>query len=469
MKSQLRQLPSISRLLEDEALAPLLIKYPHQAVVEAAREVVDEAREIIMAGRECPSTPQLIHKIRRLCEHQFSPSFKPLINATGVILHTNLGRAPLSPEAQDAVTTLARGYSNLEFDLASGRRGSRHSHLEALLCRLTGAQAAMMVNNNAAAVLLALSALAKGKGVAVSRGQLVEIGGTFRIPDVMRQSGCKLVEVGTTNKTYIRDYEEAILAGLEEGRRAPRVGALMRVHTSNFRLSGFVHFADIAELVQLGRKYDLPVIDDLGSGVLLDTAQFGLAHEPTVQESVEAGVDVVTFSGDKLLGGPQGGLIVGKKAALDKLKKHPLARAVRIDKMTLAAMQATLLHYAREEAVEKIPIWRMIAVSADEVCSRSSRLAENLRRRGIEVDITDGFSTVGGGSLPGELLPTALLSFKGGKGAALSETALAERLRKGSPPVIGRIEKDKFLLDLRTVLPEEDDQLIEALRKAFKA
>jgi len=347
----------------------------------------------------------------------------------------------------------ALGYSNLEFDLEEGRRGSRYVHTTELLCRLTGAEAALVVNNNAAAVLLILSALAKGREVVISRGQLVEIGGGFRIPEVMCQSGARLVEVGTTNRTYIRDYEEAI---------GEATAILMHVHHSNFKLSGFVHQASLAELVDLGRRYGLLVVDDLGSGALLDTAPFGLAHEPMVQESLTAGADLVSFSGDKLLGGPQAGIILGREELVAKLREYPLTRALRVDKIAIAGLQATLRHYLKGEAVEQIPIWRMIAASVEGLEKRARAWAESLADLGVAVDAVEGESTVGGGSLPGETLPTRLLAIKG---VPLDE--LARRLRTGEPAVVGRIERDMLLFDPRTVLPAEDDALLQALRRAL--
>jgi len=345
---------------------------------------------------------------------------------------------------------VGRGYSNLEFDLASGNRGSRHVHIEGLLCRLTGAEAALVVNNNAAAVLLGLTALAKRKEVIVSRGQAVEIGGGFRIPDVMRQSGAKLVEVGTTNCTYIADYEQAI---------NPRTAALMRVHSSNFRLVGFTNEVTLEELVAIGKKHHLMVFDDLGSGSLLDTTNFGLAPEPMVQQSVKAGVALTFFSGDKLLGGPQAGIIVGEKQYIDKLKKHPLARAVRIDKTRLAGLAATLIHYLKGEAVSKIPVWQMIAAPLKEIEKRARVWTKSL---GENAKVIDGETMVGGGSLPGGSLPTKLVAIGGGSKKVQS---IARQLRLSDVPVIARIDKDTLLLDPRTVLPEEDEIIVKELKE----
>lgn len=350
-----------------------------------------------------------------------------------------------------------RGYCNLEFDLDSGIRGSRGVHLEPILCQLTDAEAAMVVNNNASAVLLALTALAKRKEVIVSRGEAVEIGGSFRIPDVMRQSSAKLVEVGTTNCTYITDYEQAI---------TPRTTALLRVHSSNFQVIGFTHSVTLEELVALGQHHNLPVLDDLGSGCFLDTTTFGLGPEPTVQQSVASGAGLVCFSGDKLVGGPQAGIIVGKKQLVDKLKKHPLARAVRIDKVRLAGLAVTLVHYLKGEAIRKIPAWMMIATPVVEIEQRARTWAEAI---GDLAQVTTGESMVGGGSLPGSTLPTKLVAIAGKRQSRNMAQTLARRLRQGNPPIIGRISEDILLLDPRSVLPEEDDIVRKSLCRLVEA
>ena len=450
---ELRKLPSVDRLLREEATRALVEEHGHDLTVEAVRQALDLARQGILAGGACPPTEELVEMARASLQALLRPTLRPVINATGVIIHTNLGRAPLSAEARAAMEAAARGYSNLEYDLEVGRRGSRYVHAEELLCRLTGAEAALVVNNNAGAVLLILSALARGGEVIISRGQLVEIGGGFRIPDVMRQSGARLVEVGTTNRTYLEDYEEAI---------GEDTALLMRVHRSNFRLTGFVHEPGLGELVELGRKHGLDVVDDLGSGALLDTSVYGLAHEPTMQESIAQGAALVSASGDKLLGGPQAGIIVGRGDLIARLKRHPLTRALRVDKTTLAGLQATLLHYLKGEAQEKIPVWRMIATPLEALQERAEAWAERLREAGIAASVVDGRSAVGGGSLPGETLPTKLVAIE-----ADSPDELARRLRLGDPPVIGRIEGDRLLLDPRTVLEGEDEPLLEAVRRAL--
>jgi len=452
MREELRKLPGVDRLLQEKAVQALAEEYGHDLTVEAIRQALDLARQNIMAGQDCPSTDELVEMIRVNLEARSRPTLRPVINATGVIIHTNLGRAPLSAEARAAMELAARGYTNLEYDLEAGRRGSRYVHAEELLCRLTGAEAALVVNNNAAAVLLILTALARGKEVIVSRGHLVEIGGGFRMPEVMRQSGARLVEVGTTNRTYINDYEEAI---------TEETALLMRVHRSNFRLTGFVHEPTLGELIELGEKKGLLVADDLGSGALLDTSAYGLAHEPTLQESVAEGVALISASGDKLLGGPQAGIIVGQEDLIAKLKRHPLTRALRVDKTTIAGLQATLLHYLKREAEEKVPIWQMIATHIEAIDGRAMAWAKKLAEAGVTARVVDGLSTVGGGSLPGETLSTKLVAIQ-----VDSPDELARRLRAGDPPVIGRIEDDLFLLDPRTVFGEEEEVLIEAIKRA---
>jgi len=442
MAGELRSLPSVDKVLNDERFSRSAKNYPHDLAVSVIRDELERQRQSIQSGKSGASLDEIIVSVLKQLEALFTSSLRRVINASGVILHTNLGRAPLSEEALAAMEAVSRGYANLEFDLESGDRGSRHVHVESLLCRLTGAEAALVVNNNAAAVLLGLTALAKRKEVIVSRGQAVEIGGGFRIPDVMRQSGAKLLEVGTTNRTYARDFEEAI---------SPATIALMRVHSSNFRLVGFTSEVTLEELAAIAKQHNLLVLDDLGSGTLLDTTAFGLAPEPMVQQSVKAGASLVFFSGDKLLGGPQAGIIIGEKQYVDKLKRHPLARALRIDKTRLAGLAVTLMHYLKEEAVTKIPVWRMIAAPLKDIEKRAALWA-----KACGAKVIDGETMVGGGSLPGGSLPTKLVALKGGG-------ALAKKLRSLPLPIIGRVEKDQLLLDPRTVLPEEDDIVIKYL------
>ncbi|MGQ9677645.1 MAG: L-seryl-tRNA(Sec) selenium transferase, partial [Chloroflexota bacterium] len=393
MESRFRQLPSVDKLLSQSEVVAAIAEHSRPLAVEAARQVLDEARQTIAAGGQVPGVDDLARAVAERVAEMASLSLRPVVNATGVIINTNLGRAPLSDEAVRAMAEVSRQYSNLEYDLESGERGSRHVHVERLLCRLTGAEAGLVVNNNASAVLLALSALAAGREVVIARSQVVEIGGGFRVPDVMRQSGAVLVEVGTTNRTYRRDYEERI---------GPNTALLMRVHPSNFRVVGFTCEVQLPELVELGAQYRLPVLDDLGSGALLDTSAFGMAHEPTPQESVRGGAGLVCFSGDKLLGGPQAGIIVGRKDLVEHLRRHPLARAVRIDKLTLAGLQVTLNHYLRGEALEKVPVWKMISAPLSELERRAAAWAGALAGTKLVTEVVDSQSTVGGGSLPGE-------------------------------------------------------------------
>ncbi len=452
IQRELRQLPSVARLLNETSLQGLLQKHGHELTVTAVQEVLEAQRQAILEGQSCPSTAELAESITLRLSTLVRPSLHPVINATGVIIHTNLGRAPLSTAAQQAMDE-SSAYSNLEYDLGDGRRGSRYVHAEELLCRLTGAEAALVVNNDAAAVLLILTALAKAREVVISRGQLVEIGGGFRIPEVMAQSGAHLVEVGTTNRTYARDYEAAITT---------ETAMLLHVHTSNFRLVGFFEHTPLADLVSLAHTHGLLVVDDLGSGALLDTTPFGLSHEPTVQESLAAGADLVCFSGDKLLGGPQAGIILGKRALIDQLKRHALTRALRVSKTILAGLQATLLHYLRGEALEQVPVWRMIAMQIEEIQARAADLVQWLAQLGTGARVIEGLSAVGGGSLPGETIATRLVAID-----APASQELAQRLRQGSPTVIGRIEDDTFVLDLRTVRPSEENALREALQAAL--
>jgi L-seryl-tRNA(Ser) seleniumtransferase len=453
MGNELRLLPGVDRLLNEAKIKQLLEIFPHDMVVELIRENLECCRTLISQGKQTPILSEIVENIYRRGQSLARPGLRPLINATGVVLHTNLGRAPLSEAAVAAMNTISHGYNNLEFDLETGERGSRHTHTEALLCRLTGAEAALVVNNNASAVLLALSAFAKRKEVIVSRGQAVEIGGGFRIPEVMRQSSAKLIEVGTTNCTYIRDYEQAI---------TPQTAALLHVHSSNFRVVGFTRMVTIQEMAALAKRRNLMVFDDLGSGCLLDTAQFGLSPEPTVQESIAAGINLAFFSGDKLLGGPQAGIIVGKKVYIDKLKKHPLVRALRVDKTRIAGLAATLLHYVKSEALIKVPVWRMISMPLTELDRRAKNWAlsiDNFAR------VIDGESLIGGGSLPGATLPTRLVAIGDNKKPALARK-IALSLRLQDTPVIGRISDGVLLLDPRTVSPEEDETVINGLRKA---
>ncbi len=445
--TSLRALPSVDRIVTDTALGDL---HARELLTDVAREALDDARRAIGDGGAAPAFEELLADVRRRYEAAVRPPVRCIINATGVILHTNLGRAPLADEAIEAMAAVSAGYSNLEFDMASGARGSRHTILEPLLRRLTGAEAATAVNNNASAVLLALAALAAGKDVVVSRGQLVEIGGGFRIPDVMRQSRARLVEVGTTNRTRAADFAAAI---------GPKTAAVMRVHPSNFKISGFTETPSLDELATVARDASVLLIDDLGSGCLLDTTAYGLPPEPTPQASIAAGADVVTFSGDKLLGGPQAGLIVGSAQTTAAMKRHPLARAARLDKASIAGMAATLRLYLEGSAEERVPVWRMISAGLDELEMRARAIASAI---GAAATVIDGRSMIGGGSLPEESLPSRLVAVTPARGNA---TTLARRLR--ARDVVARIEDGRVVFDPRTVDPSDDECLAEAVVAAL--
>jgi L-seryl-tRNA(Ser) seleniumtransferase len=438
-----RDLPSVDRLLADPRVRDL----PRNLALHAAREVLDEVRRAALNGGWPGSLDELPELVARRVDRAAEPRLRPVINATGVIIHTNLGRAPLSHSALQAAKEAAEGYSNLEYELDAGERGSRHALVSDMLKRLTGAEDALVTNNNAAAVLLILAALANGRQAIISRGQLIEIGGGFRIPDVMRQSGVELVEVGTTNRTYAHDYENAI---------SERTALLLSVHASNFLQLGFVHQPTLADLVAVGVRGGVPIVEDLGSGSLLDTARFGLAREPLVQDSVQAGVDLVCFSGDKLLGGPQAGIVVGQAAAIATLRKHPLMRAIRPDKLTLASLSATLVHYVRGEAEREVPVWRMLSATDAELQRRARGLAERLGGEAVSTE-----SAVGGGTLPGQTQPSWAVAL-----SAQSADQLAASLRRSQLPVVGRVERERVLLDVRTVLPEQDALLEAAVRSA---
>ncbi|HEY0603907.1 MAG TPA: L-seryl-tRNA(Sec) selenium transferase, partial [Herpetosiphonaceae bacterium] len=421
--------------------------------VQIAREIVDAARRALAGGEPVPSVEELARQTLLAVERLLRPSLRRVINATGVVVQTNLGRAPLSPAALAALQSVAQGYSNLEYDLDAGERGSRYNHLTAMLARLTSAEAALAVNNNAAAVLLALACFCAGKEVLVSRGQAVEIGGGFRIPDVLRQSGARLVEVGTTNRTYAHDYAAAI---------TPETAAILTVHRSNFRIVGFTHDPHEMEIRHLAHEAGVLWIDDWGSGSLLRPEHYGLAAEDTIQDRVAAGCDLVCFSGDKLLGGPQAGLIVGGSSIIGQLRKHPLLRALRVDKLTIAAMEATLLSYVQGRAEQEIPVWQMISAPADSLHTRATTIVEQLRERGVNMaEATRCESAVGGGSLPGATLPSWAVAI------ATPPDRLHARLRHGDPAVVGRIVEDRLLLDLRTVLPHEDATLVQAITSAL--
>ncbi len=456
-----RKIPGVDRLMLHPDIMGAIKSYPRALVLKAIHNVLDDIRARIKMG-VLVSEPELeldavsgqvVEKIEAISR----PSLRPVINATGVVVHTNLGRSILGERILRRFRPLAGGYSNLEFDLEEGKRGSRYTHVEDILKELTSAEAAMVVNNNAAAVLIALETLARGREVIVSRGQLVEIGGSFRIPDVMRKSGARMVEVGTTNKTHLRDYEEVI---------GPDTALLLKVHRSNFQIVGFTKDVEGSELVSLGRRYGIPVMEDLGSGCLVDLSSYGLVREPTVQEVLAEGVDLVTFSGDKLLGGPQAGIILGRKDIVEAIKRNQLTRALRIDKLTLLALEETLRLYRDERAaVREIPTLKMISRSYRSLRNKAERLAKligRLKGGGLSIELTDGNSKVGGGALPLLEMPTRLVGLIPG---TLTAPFMENYLRSYDPPVIARVERDRVLLDVRTIQERELKIVAGAVRE----
>jgi len=446
-----RSLPSVDQLLRASSVTEWVAEYGRTLTVQAIREALEEARKRYLQNQSVPDDQELLEIIGYLLNTWIRPSLQPVINATGVILHTNLGRAPLSQAAIKAMNSVAQGYSNLEYDLDTGRRGSRLVHAEQLLQRITGAESALVVNNNASAILLVLTALARRRRVIIARSQLIEIGGGFRLPDVMAQSGARMVEVGTTNRVHLSDFQKAL--------DNQPIALILRAHHSNFKIIGFTSEPGLSELVKLAHQAGVPLVDDLGSGAFLDTTQFGLGHEPMVQESLAAGADLVCFSGDKLLGGPQAGIIIGRTGLIDKLKKHPLARAVRADKVCLAGLSVTLTHYLKGEADREIPVWRMISYSLKDLQGRANQWLDQLRKG----ELLLGESTVGGGSLPEETLPTCLLALKLG-----SPNQAMVRLRQAPTPIVARLQENHLVLDPRTVLPEQDGVLLESLTQILK-
>jgi len=460
-QSLLKKLPGVDHLLEQTKADPFFEDVPRSVLVNAVRAVIDLLRSDILSAtpdiEKDLSDTVILEKIRARVQTELSLNLIPLINATGVVVHTNLGRSLLAPEAIENIALVAGSYSNLEFDLELGKRGSRYSAVEDILCELTRAEAAMVVNNNAGAVLLALETLSKGKTAIVSRGELVEIGGSFRIPDVMARSGAILKEVGTTNRTHPRDYEGAIDAD---------TGLLLKVHTSNYSVLGFTASVSLKELVAIGKKYQLPVMEDLGSGTFTDFSKYGLKKEPTVQESVSAGADIITFSGDKLLGGPQAGIIVGRKELIDNIRKNPITRALRIDKLTLAALESTLrLYRDPEKAVRRIPTLRMLTMPFEEIEKKAEMLYDLLKTLNdsrISVKLLTLSSRVGGGALPIQELPSRCLSVTI---QGMSANRIEWGMRNHKPPIIGRIEEDAFIMDMRTVQDDDIDVMMSAFHK----
>ncbi len=425
-----------------------LVAYGRPLSVDAVRSVLDTIRSKFKSGDRIPTQEDLFELVGKQLISWTTPTLRQVINATGVILHTNLGRAPLSNASLHAIHEISSTYSNLEYNISKGKRGSRSIHAENFLKQLTGAEAALVVNNNAAAVLLILSALSNRRKVVIARSQLVEIGGGFRIPDVMKQSGAKLFEIGTTNRVHLYDYQQAI--------DEEPVKLVMRAHRSNFEIVGFTSEPSLTEIVDVAHSEGIPVVDDLGSGTLLDTAEFGLAHEPMIQESLASGADLVCFSGDKLLGGPQAGIIVGKSILVNKLKKHPLARAIRADKLCLSGLSATLLHYLKSEALSEIPVWVMISQPLDVIHKRASSWINSIGHGRL----IQGNSTVGGGSLPGETLPTWLVAFN-----LQNPNRIITELRNSITPIIARLENEQVVLDPRTVLLHQEEILLTNLKQ----
>ena len=455
----LRSLPAVDELLRHQSVEEALETYPRTLVVRAIRNVLNRTRQHVLAGEAAQDQVQFSHSTlieETLEELKELAAFtlRRVINGTGIIVHTNLGRSLLCQDGLERLQLMASNYSNLEYDLKAGSRGSRYVHAEAILCEIAGAEGALVVNNNAGAVLLVLNTLAQDMEVVVSRGELVEIGGSFRIPDIMARSGARLREVGTTNRTHLHDYESAI---------GPDTALLMKAHTSNYQIIGFTAEVDLDTLVELGRKHSVPVMEDLGSGNFLDLSRFGLQGEATVQDSVRTGVDVVTFSGDKLLGGPQAGIILGRAELIARLRSNPLTRALRVDKFTLAALEATLRLYRDEEkAIKTIPTLRMITTELSTLESQSQQLKESLDSvlpAEVKVEILDGSSRVGGGALPVQNLPTKLVALSSG---SLSAARLEAHFRNHDIPIIGRVEQELFLLDVRTLQPGEKKDIVEA-------
>ena len=458
-----RSIPKVDVLLENSDIVTLIENHHRDVVVDVIREEIDKLRNFIKENDDINLIEEkinnLIENIKISTEKVYSYNIKKVINGTGTILHTNLGRAIISKKHADYLSEVVTSYSNLEYNLEEGKRGERYSHFEKLICKITGAEAAMAVNNNAAAVMLVLSSMAAEREVIVSRGELVEVGGKFRIPDVMKSSNAHLVEIGTTNKTHLEDYEDAI---------SENTGAFLKVHTSNFKILGFTESVSIEELCKLGREKDIPVIEDIGSGVLIDLSEYGLEYEPTVQDSIKAGVDVVSFSGDKLLGGPQAGIIVGKKKYIDKMKKNPLTRAFRIDKFTATILEMIFHEYLNEEdAIKNIPVLSLITKDLKEIEKNANDLfnkIENLENV-ADINVEDTFSQIGGGSLPAERIKSKSVTIMPKN---ISTQSLEAKLRAGKNPVVGRISEEKLILDMRTVLEDEIDILAQKLIDILK-
>ncbi|MCT4507443.1 MAG: L-seryl-tRNA(Sec) selenium transferase [Tepidibacter sp.] len=458
-------LPSVDEVLNDKTIIELNEEYPRSLVVDTIRKNIENIRKSIISLNEEQAEnfsidyDKFINNIVKELRLSYSLSLKKVINATGVVIHTNLGRSLLADIIKDDVWQVASRYSNLEYDIDKGKRGSRYSHLEEIIKKITGAEDVLVVNNNAAAVLLVLSTMSKGKEAIVSRGELVEVGGSFRIPKVMEESGTILREVGATNKTHLRDYEDAI---------NEETGVLLKVHTSNYRVLGFTDSVDIDELSKLSKEYDLPVIEDLGSGLFVDISKYGLSYEPTVIDSLKKGADIVTFSGDKILGGPQAGIIVGKKEYIEKMKKNQLTRALRVDKLTIAALEATFRLYLDEKkAVKEIPTLRMLTYSIDELKDKAQKLYSIIENQNLDanIKIEDGHSQVGGGSMPLETIDTKIITIVPNN---MGVSELEERLRLSEDNIIARVYDNKYVLDVRTIFDDEFEIISKQLAIALK-
>lgn len=450
----LSKIPSVEKILQNKNLQPLILKHSRKVLTQMVRKVISEEKKNAHKNGSPYSSKERIKKIKEYSEKENLSFLQEIINGSGVILHTNLGRAPLGKEMLAAVQSSLPSYANLEYDLAEGSRGKRGEIVEKLLCTLSHSENSLIVNNNAGAIFLILNTLAKNKEVIVSRGELVQIGGGFRIPEILEQSGAQLREVGTTNQTFIDDYEKEI---------NDNTSLILKVHQSNFEMTGFVHQVEVKELKKLGVKYGLPVIVDLGSGTFLATENFGLKHEPTVQENIRAGADIVCFSTDKLLGGPQGGAICGKEIYLKKISQHPLFRTLRVDKITLTILQEVLLYYLKDEAITKIPIWKMISCPLEKIAIRSQNICQKLKKEDIPAFTKEGQTAIGGGSLPGQTLPTKLIIIK----PPCPVEIFSKELRLFSPPLLGRKEKEFFILDPRCIDPSSDNLVIKIITSVY--
>ena len=455
----LSTLPSVDEILKSRQSMEWLNTYPRRYVLQAIRDTIDSRRQEIIEGLTADLSEEVMAAdIGDMIKTLSSYSLRPLINATGVVIHTNLGRSILSKRALENIKQVSESYSNLEYDIKEGKRGKRYTHIKRILREVTDAEDALVVNNNAAAVLLCLNTLSKGKEVIVSRGELVEIGGSFRMPEIMAASGAILREVGTTNKTHLYDYEKAI---------NENTALILKVHKSNFRVIGFSDEVSVEDLVSIGSRHQVPVMFDLGSGCIIDLKPFGIHNEPLVKEVVSTGVDITTFSGDKLLGGPQGGVIVGKREYIEKIQKNPMTRAMRIDKLTLAGFEATLMEYIDEEkAVENIPTLRMLLQKPEEIKERANKIAKRLKKemKDVHINVMGDSSRAGGGALPEVDLPTYVVSIKSDE---ISVNELEERLRKGNPPIIARIKEDSLIIDARTVRDADFEGLVKGIRSAL--